>query len=218
MVAAIHGACLGGGLETALACRYRVASDDPKTVVGLPEVMLGLIPGAGGTQRLPRLIGLRAALDLILTGRSLKAPRALRAGIVDEVVPAPVLVEAARAAAIRLAGGEAPPARPGISATERLLRPVIFRKARESVREKTGGHYPAPPAAIDVGGGGHGGHARPRAGDRGARSSARWPCPTSRARWSPCSWPPRRSRRTPGYPRGHAAARGRASSRWWARG
>jgi 3-hydroxyacyl-CoA dehydrogenase / enoyl-CoA hydratase / 3-hydroxybutyryl-CoA epimerase len=73
VVAAIHGACLGGGLETALACRYRVASDDAKTVVGLPEVMLGLVPGAGGTQRLPRLIGLRAALDLILTGRSLKA-------------------------------------------------------------------------------------------------------------------------------------------------
>ena len=116
VVAAIHGACLGGGLEVALACRYRVASDDAKTVVGLPEVMLGLIPGAGGTQRLPRLIGLRAALDLILTGRSLKAPRALRAGIVDEVVPAPVLVEAARAAAVRLAAGKAPPAHPGISA------------------------------------------------------------------------------------------------------
>ena len=150
VVAAIHGPCLGGGLETALACRYRVASDDPKTVVGLPEVMLGIIPGAGGTQRLPRLIGLRAALDLLLTGRSLKAPRALRAGIIDEVVPAPVLVEAARAAAIRLAGGTAPPAHLGITHTERLLRQVIFRKARESVAEKTGGHYPAPPAAIDV--------------------------------------------------------------------
>ena len=150
VVAAIHGACLGGGLELVLACRYRVASDDAKTVVGLPEVMLGLIPGAGGTQRLPRLIGLRAALDLILTGRSLPAPRALRAGIVDEVVPAPVLIVAARAAAARLAGGEAPPSRPGISATERLIRPVIFRKAKETVREKSGGHYPAPLAAVDV--------------------------------------------------------------------
>jgi 3-hydroxyacyl-CoA dehydrogenase/enoyl-CoA hydratase/3-hydroxybutyryl-CoA epimerase len=150
VVAAIHGACLGGGLETALACRHRIASDDARTVVGLPEVLLGLIPGAGGTQRLPRLIGLRAALDLILTGRSLKAPRALRSGIVDEVVPAPVLVKAAHAAAVRLAGGKAPSSHPGISVTERLLRPVIFRKARASVREKTGGHYPAPPAAIDV--------------------------------------------------------------------
>ena len=150
VVAAIHGACLGGGLETSLACRYRVASDDPKTAVGLPEVLLGLIPGAGGTQRLPRLIGLRAALDLILSGRSLTAARALRVGLVDEVVAAPVLIAAARAAALRLAGGEAPPVHVGITATERLLRPVIFRKARESVREKTGGRYPAPIAAIDV--------------------------------------------------------------------
>ena len=150
VVAAIHGPCLGGGLETALACRYRVVSDDPKTVVGLPEVMLGLIPGAGGTQRLPRLIGLRAALDLILTGRSLKAPRALRAGIVDEMVPAAVVVDAARAAAIRLAGGAAPPSRLGIKQTERLLRPMIFRKAREAALEKSGGHYPAPLAAIDA--------------------------------------------------------------------
>jgi len=150
VVAAIHGPCLGGGLEVALACRYRVASDDAKTVVGLPEVMLGLIPGAGGTQRLPRLIGLRAALDLILTGRSLKAARALRAGVVDEVVPAAVLVQAACAAASRLTAGQAPPSHLGITQTERLIRPMIFRKARESVREKTGGRYPAPPAAIDV--------------------------------------------------------------------
>ena len=77
VVAAIHGACLGGGLETVLACRYRVATDDPRTALGLPEVMLGLLPGAGGTQRLPRLIGLARSLDLILTGRSLKATRAL---------------------------------------------------------------------------------------------------------------------------------------------
>ena len=119
-------------------------------MLGLPEVKLGIIPGAGGTQRLPRLIGLRAALDLILTGRTLKAKRALKAGLVDEVVPAPVLMEAARAAAIRLAGGAPPPSRPGIGATEKLLRPVIFRQARESVREKTGGHYPAPPAAVDA--------------------------------------------------------------------
>jgi 3-hydroxyacyl-CoA dehydrogenase/enoyl-CoA hydratase/3-hydroxybutyryl-CoA epimerase len=150
VVAAIHGACLGGGLETALACRYRVASDDPKTVLGLPEVMLGLVPGAGGTQRLPRLIGLRAGLDLILTGRSLKAAKALRVGLVDEVVAAPALLQAARAAALRLAAGEPPPERIGITSTERMIRPVIFRKARESVREKTGGHYPAPSAAIDA--------------------------------------------------------------------
>ena len=75
VVAAIHGACLGGGLELALACHYRVATDHPKTQLGLPEVQLGLIPGAGGCQRLPRLIGARAALDMILTGGASAASR-----------------------------------------------------------------------------------------------------------------------------------------------
>ena len=150
VVAAIHGSCLGGGLETALACRYRIATDHPKTSLGLPEVNLGIIPGAGGTQRLPRLVGLRTGLDLILTGRPLKAMRALRAGVVDEVVPPPVLLEAARRAAVKLADGSLVPGRRGIPLSERLLRPVIFSKARSTVREKTHGHYPAPLAAIDV--------------------------------------------------------------------
>jgi 3-hydroxyacyl-CoA dehydrogenase/enoyl-CoA hydratase/3-hydroxybutyryl-CoA epimerase len=150
VVAAIHGACMGGGLETALACRYRVASDHPKTSLGQPEVKLGIIPGAGGTQRLPRLVGLRTGLDLIVSGRALKASRALRAGLVDEVVPPPILTEVARRAAARLAEGSLVPKRPGIRLAERLLRPVIFAKARAAVREKTRGHYPAPPAAIDV--------------------------------------------------------------------
>jgi len=150
VVAAIHGSCMGGGLEIALACRYRVASDDPRTVLGLPEVMLGLIPGAGGTQRLPRLVGLRAGLDMILTGRALKAARALKAGVVDDVVPAPALLTAARRAALGLADGTLAKARGGISAGEWLLRPVIFRKARQSVLEKTGGHYPAPLRALDA--------------------------------------------------------------------
>ncbi len=121
-MAAIHGSCMGGGLETALACRYRVASDHPKTSLGLPEVNLGIIPGMGGTQRLPRLVGLRTALDLILTGRALKASRALRAGVVDEVVPAPVLVDVARRAAAKLADGSLVPRRPGITLVEKLMR------------------------------------------------------------------------------------------------
>ena len=75
-VAAIHGACLGGGLETVLACAYRIGTDHPRTMLAAPEVMLGLIPGAGGTQRLPRRIGLRAALDMILTGKNVRARRA----------------------------------------------------------------------------------------------------------------------------------------------
>jgi len=150
VVAAIHGSCMGGGLETVLACRYRVASDHPRTALGLPEVNLGIIPGMGGTQRLPRLVGLATAFDLILTGRTLKASRALRAGVVDEVVPPSILLEVARRAAVRLAEGSLVPARRGIPLSERLLRPVIFSRARSTVRVKTHGHYPAPLAAIDV--------------------------------------------------------------------
>jgi 3-hydroxyacyl-CoA dehydrogenase/enoyl-CoA hydratase/3-hydroxybutyryl-CoA epimerase len=150
VVAAIHGACLGGGLETALACRYRVASSDPRTVLGLPEVMLGLIPGAGGTQRLPRLVGLAKGLDLILTGRNLKAARALEIGLVDEVVPPPVLLEAARRAALGLAEGRLKPRALGLSLGERAMKAVILGKARGSVKEKTGGHYPAPLRAVEV--------------------------------------------------------------------
>jgi 3-hydroxyacyl-CoA dehydrogenase/enoyl-CoA hydratase/3-hydroxybutyryl-CoA epimerase len=150
VVAAIHGPALGGGLEVALACRYRIATDDARTVLGQPEVQLGLIPGAGGTQRLPRLIGVPAALDLIVTGRSLKPARALKAGVVDEVVPAPVLLAAARRAALALAAGTLTPRRKGIRLQDRLLRPLIFRKARASVMEKTHGHYPAPLRAIEA--------------------------------------------------------------------
>jgi 3-hydroxyacyl-CoA dehydrogenase len=101
VVAALNGAALGGGLEVALACHHRVAS--PAAQVGLPEVKLGIVPGAGGTQRLPRLIGIPAALDLITSGRSVKAEEALKLGIVDEVA-AGDLVEAAISAVLALAG------------------------------------------------------------------------------------------------------------------
>ncbi|MBC7898244.1 MAG: enoyl-CoA hydratase/isomerase family protein, partial [Cytophagaceae bacterium] len=80
VVAAIHGACLGGGLEMALACAWRVCTEHPKTVLALPEVQLGLIPGAGGTQRLPRAVGLQAALDMILTGKNVRARKAAQIG------------------------------------------------------------------------------------------------------------------------------------------
>jgi 3-hydroxyacyl-CoA dehydrogenase/enoyl-CoA hydratase/3-hydroxybutyryl-CoA epimerase len=150
VVAAIHGTCVGGGTELALACRYRVATDDKKTSIGLPEVMLGLIPGAGGSNRLPRLIGLVKSLDLILTGRALKGPRALKAGLVDEVCPRPILLDVARRAALALAEGRLKPRRRGIALRERLLKPIIFKKARASVMKKTGGHYPAPLEALDV--------------------------------------------------------------------
>src|SRR5438876_5715865 len=87
VVAAINGHCLGGGLEIALCCDFRIAAEGSYRI-GLPEVTLGLLPGTGGTQRLPRLIGRQKALDLMLTGRTLAPPEALAAGIVDDVVPA----------------------------------------------------------------------------------------------------------------------------------
>jgi 3-hydroxyacyl-CoA dehydrogenase/enoyl-CoA hydratase/3-hydroxybutyryl-CoA epimerase len=148
-VAAINGACLGGGTELSLACAGRVASDDLKTAIGLPEVQLGLVPGMGGTQRLPRLVGLATGLDMILTARNLKAMKALRAGLVDEVVPRSILEDRATALALAIASGRKPE-RKGISLFEKLARGIIFSKARSAVMAKTGGHYPAPLRAIDV--------------------------------------------------------------------
>ncbi|WP_254891122.1 enoyl-CoA hydratase-related protein, partial [Cronobacter sakazakii] len=95
VVAAIHGACLGGGLELALACHSRICTDDVKTLLGLPEVQLGLLPGSGGTQRLPRLVGVSTALEMILAGKQLRPRQALKAGLVDDVVPQSILLEAA---------------------------------------------------------------------------------------------------------------------------
>ena len=157
VVAAIHGPCLGGGLETALACRYRICTDHPKTSLALPEVQLGLIPGMGGTQRLPRRVGLQAALDMILTGRSIRAKRALQMGLVDEMVHPSILRETAVDRARGLAAGTRKAARPSNHGATSLLlehnplgRGVVFRKARESVIEKTHGHYQAPLAALDA--------------------------------------------------------------------
>lgn len=157
VVAAIHGACLGGGLETVLACRYRIATDHAKTTFALPEVQLGLIPGVGGTQRLPRRVGLQAALDMILTGRNVRAKRALQMGLVHEMVHPAILREVATERARALAEGDLkPPRAPGRGPTAFLLetnpigRGVVFKKARESVMEKTHGQYPAPLAALDA--------------------------------------------------------------------
>ncbi len=155
IVAAINGACLGGGLEAALACTYRIASDDPKTRIGLPEVQLGIIPAAGGCQRLPRLIGVRAALDVILAGKQLAARRAYRVGIVDELVPRAILEEVALKAAKRLAGGWKPKRhRRGAAdlALDRnpLGRRVVYGTAKNQLLKKTRGHYPAPEAALSA--------------------------------------------------------------------
>ncbi|MBS0374929.1 MAG: enoyl-CoA hydratase/isomerase family protein [Proteobacteria bacterium] len=149
-VAAIHGFALGGGLELALACRYRVAADDERTSLGLPEVQLGLHPGFGGTVRAPRLIGGRAALDLMLTGRPLRARRALDSGLVDRLAP-PDGLKAAAAALAR----EAPPRRraPFLDRVLALgpLRGIVAGQARAQVaRRARPEHYPAPYAIIDL--------------------------------------------------------------------
>jgi len=157
VVAAVHGAALGGGLELLLACRYRVCTDHPKTTFALPEVQLGLIPGIGGTQRLPRRVGLQAALDMILTGRSVRAKRALQMGLVDEMVHPAILREISIARARAIAAGTLKPSRSGSHGPTSFLlernpigRSVVFKKARESVLEKTAGHYPAPLAALSA--------------------------------------------------------------------
>jgi 3-hydroxyacyl-CoA dehydrogenase/enoyl-CoA hydratase/3-hydroxybutyryl-CoA epimerase len=156
IVAAIHGTCLGGGLELALACRYRIATNHPKTQLGLPEIQLGILPGAGGCQRLPRLIGVRAALDIILAGKSERAAKAFRLGIVDELVPPPLLRSVALAAAVRLmtSGPARRPRRGGVAGFlldgNPLGRALVYRMARKSVLAKTGGHYPAPLSALEA--------------------------------------------------------------------
>ncbi|MGI8546204.1 MAG: fatty acid oxidation complex subunit alpha FadJ [Gemmatimonadaceae bacterium] len=153
-VAAIHGACLGGGLEAALACKWRIVTDHRKSVLALPEVQIGLIPGAGGTQRLPRLIGVRAALDMILTGKNVRAKKALQLGLVDEMVHPAILKRVAIERARELADGRRKRQSHSGGAAGLFLddnpvgRNVVFKKAREETLSKTHGHYPAPLAAL----------------------------------------------------------------------
>ena len=150
-VAAIHGFCMGGGTEIALACRYRVASNDPSTRIGLPEVKLGIYPGWGGSVRLPRLVGAPAAFDMMLTGRTLSASAARAIGLVDKVTEAALLVDAA--AALALKGSQRPfkqrflgwatntlPAR-------KLLAPILSKQVARKARRE---HYPAPYSLVDT--------------------------------------------------------------------
>ncbi|GMR12257.1 MAG: fatty acid oxidation complex subunit alpha FadJ [Gemmatimonadota bacterium] len=154
--AAIHGLCLGGGTELALSCDYRLASDSPTTGIGLPEVMLGILPAWGGTTRLPRLVGLQAALDLLLSGGRARASKAKRIGLVDEIFPKELFDEKAKAFASDRADGKPPKPRPRGKLVTRLLdgtppgRAVVLRMARKQVMKRTGGHYPAPLKILDV--------------------------------------------------------------------
>lgn len=164
VVAAIHGACLGGGLEVALACHARIASDSSKTKLGLPESQLGLLPGAGGTQRLPALIGVQASLDLLLTGKQVDGKKAKKLGFVDEVVPASILLDVAVKHAQKLVADGHPKKSPSFFeqlgdkdalaemalAHNPLGRKVVFGEARKALRKKTRGNYPAQERILDV--------------------------------------------------------------------
>ena len=152
-LALIRGHCMGGGLELALACRYRIVVDEPGTKLALPEVMLGIVPGWGGMLRLPALIGPAAALDLMLTGKSVDAKKAKRLGLADDCVPARVMESAARIVAL---GGK--PARK-LPVQERAtrwamngpLRKMVADKARaQAARKVSRANYPAPFAIVDI--------------------------------------------------------------------
>lgn len=154
IVAAIHGAALGGGLEVALACHYRIATDHEKTVLGLPEVKLGLLPGGGGTQRLPKLIGLQRALDIMLTGKNIYPRQAKRMGLVDLVVH-PYGLQRAATLAIRDLAAKRSKRKRRRSLGDKMLeltpigRRMVYKKARQMVQKQTRGNYPAPVKIIE---------------------------------------------------------------------
>ena len=148
-LALVRGHCLGGGLELALACRYLLVVDEPATRLGLPEVMLGIVPGWGGMLRLPERIGPQAALDMMLTGKALDAKRAKRLGLADDCVPARVMDNAAALLIV----ADQPRRRPPV--LQRLLngplKRLVARAARKQVaRRARVEHYPAPYAIIDI--------------------------------------------------------------------
>lgn len=157
--ALVDGVCLGGGLEMSLSCDRIYASDNSKTALGLPEVMLGVLPGFGGTYRLPKKVGLPAALDMILTGRQVRGKAALKMGLVEGILPAERMLELAPA----LLTKPVPNKKGGMEktfekvATENFLtRKIIFQKAREKVLEQSKGFYPAPLKILEVLEAGHG--------------------------------------------------------------
>jgi len=159
-VAVVRGACVGGGCELVLACKHRLLTDAPETKIGLPEVKLGILPGFGGTQRLPRLVGLPNALNLILKGRVVTAREAKSLGLADGIIveslegtPAEKF-EAAKLAAVSMIEKKALPQKRALTLGERFFtfsaigRSVVRKKALASVLRETKGHYPAPPKAL----------------------------------------------------------------------
>jgi 3-hydroxyacyl-CoA dehydrogenase/enoyl-CoA hydratase/3-hydroxybutyryl-CoA epimerase len=159
VIVAIHGACLGGGCEVSLACDYRIATDDPATRIGLPEVKLGIIPGFGGCVRLPRVVGLQAALDIILQGKSVDGVKAGKMGLVDLVVAPSILEEQAIRFVENLArDGKLHKRRKIFTAKgvagklmeSNLGRILVMSQAEKMTVKATSGHYPAPLKALEV--------------------------------------------------------------------
>ncbi|KAL1783156.1 trifunctional enzyme subunit alpha, mitochondrial [Sigmodon hispidus] len=171
VVAAISGSCLGGGLELAIACQYRIATKDRKTVLGVPEVLLGVLPGAGGTQRLPKMVGVPAAFDMMLTGRNIRADRAKKMGLVDQLVEplGPGLksseertIEYLEEVAITFAKGLADrkistkqskglmDKLTSYAMTIPFVRQQIYKTVEDRVKKQTKGLYPAPLKIIDA--------------------------------------------------------------------
>ncbi|WP_022940448.1 3-hydroxyacyl-CoA dehydrogenase NAD-binding domain-containing protein [Psychromonas hadalis] len=159
-LAVINGACVGGGCELALACRYRIMSDDKKAIIGLPEVSLGIIPGFGGCVRLPKLIGLQAALQLILTAKLIPAKQALRLKLIDAIYNHSLARDAIDTFIGKLLNdvkfSKQIKAKRNKSFSQKLLednplgRSLIFKKATQNLLQKTEGHYPAPLQALKV--------------------------------------------------------------------
>ena len=150
-VACIDGICLGGGLELGLACNIILASNSSKTQIGLPEVKLGIIPGFGGTYRLPKKIGLPNALDMILTGKTLKGDKAKRLGLVNEVYPSEVLLlKAPEFFSYKAKSLSVKETLTELATENFITRKIIFQKVRESVLKKTNGFYQAPLKILDV--------------------------------------------------------------------
>ena len=155
IVSAIHGTCYGLGVELSLACNSRVCSNDSKTKLALPEVKLGLLPGGGGTQRLPRLVGLQASLDMMLTGKNIFPSKAKRIGLVDEVVHQSKLHKAAKKIVLSIIKNNFQRKKVKKSFTVKLLdgtslgRSVVFSQAKKTVLRLTKGNYPAPIEIIE---------------------------------------------------------------------
>jgi len=158
-IAVIDGACMGGGTEMSLACTYRLASQNSQTKIALPEVKLGILPGWGGTQRLPKLVGLERALDVMLTGKNLNAQKALRLGLVDALVAPDRVEDQALRFARQVLDGRANVRQRGLKRSGLVMRwlektalgrKIIFNTARKNILRKTFGNYPAPLKMLEV--------------------------------------------------------------------